>query len=123
MFKEKTLSGAIVFLGISIIISSIIIANGMKNNGISVSAGLSNIGQGIYNISNVENSKIINETKDTYNLNTASQYLGITDWKLKELIDNKDSGIPFIKIGEDYIFSKNALDKWMETARIEIGES
>lgn len=124
MSKEKLLPISIFCLSISIIISSSIIAKGMKENGTYVNGGLINISQGLNNISNTVNYKNNNNSTvgktQTFNLYTAAQYLGITYDKLEQIVSLKDSGIPYIKIGNEYIFSKSALDKWLETGRVEI---
>lgn len=119
MLKEKALSFSIFCLSISIVISAIIIANGMKANGNYVNNGLYTISKEMNNnISNYNNNEVYK--RNTYDLPTAARYLGIPESKLIELVNTKDFGIPYIKIGNDYVFSKNALDKWLETARVEI---
>lgn len=35
-------------------------------------------------------------------------------------IHKKNSSILYIKIDNNYIFNKGALDKWLETAKVEI---
>lgn len=122
MLKEKALSISILVLSLAIIISAIIIGNGMRSIGDYVSTGLSNMSQGLSNIGNniYENNDSVVFRRNTYDLPTASAYLGISENKLIELIRANDSAIPYIKIGSDYIFSKGALDKWLETARVEI---
>jgi len=122
MLKDKALPFSIICLSISIIISAIIIANGMRSNGDYVGTGLSDMSQGLSNIVNnmYNNNANVVYTRNTYDLSTASSYLGIEESKLLDIVNEKDSGIPYIKIGNDYIFSKSALDKWLETARVEI---
>lgn len=122
MFKEKMLSASIFCLAISLIISAFIVTRGMKSNGEYVGTGLGNIGSSISNISANLNPYYYNSgiPKDNYNLNEASVYLRIPPNELIELVENKGSGIPYVKIRSEYIFNKNALDKWLETAKIEI---
>ena len=123
MLKERILTISIFCLAVSIIISANIIANGMKTNGDYVSTGLSNMSQGLNSIArttyNINDQTSVAMKRHTYNLNTAAGYLGITEGQLKSITDNKDSNIPHVKIGTEYIFSKSALDKWLETVRIE----
>lgn len=122
MLKDKSLSIAIYFLSISIVISAVIIRNGMKTSGNYISSGFSSINQGLNNIgANISTStnNDINR-RDTLNLFTASAYLGISESRLKQLVDEKDSAIPFVKIGDSYIFSKGAIDKWLQTTRLEM---
>ena len=122
MLKEKMLPISIFCLAVSIIISASMITKGMKNNGEYVGTGLRNIGSGLDNIGNSLDPHNINQgiPKDNYSLNEASAYLRITEIKLIQLVGNKGSGIPYVKIGSDYIFNRNALDKWLETAKIEV---
>ena len=130
MMNEKTLATSIFCLAISIIISAVIIANGMKSNGELVSSGLANasgsLGSNINNGLNffgsgTKNNDVTTPTKaNTFDLSAAAEYLGIAEITLKELVSTKSSGIPYIKNGTFYTFSKNALDKWLETARVEI---
>lgn len=122
MFKERILPVSIIFLGISIIISASIIGNAMKVKGQYVSGGLGSISQGIINgsgniVNNRNNQANLNSTLD---LSEAASYLGISPDILMDVVKNKDSKIPYVKIGVDYIFSKDALDKWLETVRFEM---
>lgn len=122
MLKEKMLPISIFCLAISIIISALIVTKGMKNNGEYVRNGLRDIGSGLNNISSKLNSYNNNQgiPKDNYSLTEASIYLRISENQLIELVSSKGYGIPYLKIGSDYIFNKNALDKWLETAKIEV---
>jgi excisionase family DNA binding protein len=122
MLKEKMLPISIFCLAISIIISASILTKGMKNNGEYVGTGLGVIGHGLNNISSNLNPYNNNQgiPKDNYSSAEAAIYLRISENKLMQLVSNKGSGIPYVKIGSDYIFNKNALDKWLETAKIEV---
>lgn len=126
MLKEKLLPISIFCLSISIIISGSIIAKGMKYNGESVNNGLYHISSGLNNINdavfnNSNNNSINNEdVRKNYNLYEAAEYLGVLESRLKDIVAIEESGIPYIKAGKDYIFNKNALDKWLETARVEV---
>lgn len=122
MLKEKMLSISIFCLAISIVIGCYFISKGFKGNGGYVESGLVNIGSGLNNISNNLNSYNQNQiiSKDNYSLDEAAVYLGITQDKLIKLVDNKGSGIPYVKIENSYIFNKNALAKWLETAKVEM---
>jgi hypothetical protein len=123
MLKEKTLSISIFCLSISFIISALILANGMKSNGEYVGSGLSNMSQGLNNIGNTINNynNSVVDGRRTYDLRAAALYLGISEESLMNIVNSKDSGIPYIKISSSaYVFSKSALDKWLETARIEV---
>jgi excisionase family DNA binding protein len=122
MLKEKMLPISIFCLAISIVISASILTKGMKNNGEFIRTGLGDIGYGINNMSNNLNPNNNNQgiPKDNYNLFEGAIYLRISENKLMQLVNNKGSGIPYVKIGSDYIFNRNALDKWLETAKIEV---
>lgn len=121
MLKEKILPISIFCLALSMIISASIIAKGMNKNGQYVSGGLSSIGSGLNDINNTINQFNIRENhRNNYNLFEASVYLGISERRLTDLVNNKNSGIPYLKIEGYYVFSKSALDKWLETARVEM---
>lgn len=120
MLKEKLLPVSIICLAISMVISASIIAKGMKTNGEYVSGGLSGIGTGVNNISAAFNPNNQVIPQENYNFEQTARYLGIPTNKLVLLATDKGSGIPFIKVGTDYIFNKKALDKWLESARLEM---
>ncbi|MDQ7096500.1 helix-turn-helix domain-containing protein [Desulfosporosinus sp. PR] len=121
MFKEKALPVSIFCLAISLLISALIIAGGMKRNGEYVSAGLSGTAQSLNYIgSNIAHNPAA-DGKTVYDLDSAASYLGISKESLIKLADDPGSEIPCIKIsGNTYVFGKSALDKWLETARVEI---
>lgn len=118
MSKEKLLPISIFCLAISLIISASIISNGMDNNGRFIGDGIS---QGLFNISNTVSQGNNNnlDSKDILSLDEASQYLGITQERLTQLII-KDDSIPYVQISGKIIFSKNALDKWVETSNFKM---
>jgi|SRR5690554_991799 excisionase family DNA binding protein len=123
MVKEGKLSIAILCLSVSLIVSAVIISNGMKANGEYVRVGLGSVSQGneIYvHMQDGENTASTVHKRNTYEFGTAASYLGISDESLTNLINSEQSGIPYIKIGSSYTFSKAALDKWLETARVQI---
>lgn len=117
MSKEKLLSISIFCLSLSIIISASIISKGMQNNGRFIGDG---INQGLFNITNTisqENNNL--DSKDILSLDEASQYLGISQERLTQVII-KDELIPCVQISGQFIFSKKALDKWVETSRFKM---
>lgn len=137
MLQNKMLSFSILCLAGSLVISSLIMANCIKSNGEYVSRSLDNISGSINytadNIGNMgSNLHQLNETignisnsntteRSTFGLWSAASYLGIKHEELMKIINTPDSGIPYIKKENDiYIFHKGALDKWLETARIEL---
>lgn len=122
MFKESTLAFSIFCLSIAIIISAVIVGNGIKRNGEYINTGLYNSSGRVVSVGNNTdtNTESVVYKRNTYNFATASGYLGISESQLMSIISSKDSNIPYIRIGSEYVFSKLALDKWLETARIEI---
>ena len=117
MSKDKLLPASIVSLGISLIISAKIISNGLEINGRfageGVSIGLNNINNTINNIMNADNSK------DILTISEAADYLGISEDKLNKIINGSDgnkTGIPHTTIGNEYLFSRKALNEWVESS-------
>ena len=123
MQKNGMLCFAIICLSVSIVISASIISKGIKENGSSIHSGLNNVSAGLRDIgssiNNIDNNNVV-RGRSTLKLNSAATYLGVSDVTLKEIINSKDSGIPYINTGADYIFSKAALDKWLETTRFDL---
>ncbi|MBS5883849.1 MAG: helix-turn-helix domain-containing protein [Clostridium sp.] len=120
MLKEKLLPISIFSLAISLIISASIIANSMENNGRFIGDGIS---QGIFNLSNSvsqkENNYTYEQFKDVLSLYEASEYLGISQDQLRQVIQ-EDESIPYVQIYGQLIFSKNAIDKWVETSKFKM---
>lgn len=123
MLKDKIRLLAIICVSISIIVSARIIADGMKNCGGNISSGFFSVSGGLNSIaSTINNSNRNNEVveRNTFSLETAANYLGVTEDSLIKIIKDKQAGIPYIKMGEYYILNKDALNKWLETARVEV---
>lgn len=117
MSKEKLLPISIFCLSFSIIISALIISNGMQNNGRFIGDGIS---QGLFNITNTISQKNNNlDSKDILSLDEASRYLSISQERLTQIII-KDESLPCVQISGQFIFSKKALDKWVETSRFKM---
>ncbi|GKU24011.1 helix-turn-helix domain-containing protein [Clostridium folliculivorans] len=64
--------------------------------------------------SNSTNNKTMLDFVDTY------RYLNISEDDLNKIVASPDTKIPYIKISGKYVFNKKALDKWLETARVEV---
>lgn len=113
MSKDKLLPISIFSLALSIIIAGSIISKGIENKGRFIGDGLF---QGANNISTTIRDISLNnkDNEGIFNADTASTYLGISQDRLMQILNDKESGIPYIKVGENFIFSKNALDKWIE---------
>lgn len=130
MLKEKMISISLICFSVSMIISAIIISSGMKSNGESLSNSVQNMSTSLSNsISQIANSISKSNSQDehsvvtkrqTYDLATAAAYLGINQSQLVAIIEDRSSAIPYIKLNNEYVFYKDALDKWMETARVDL---
>ena len=113
MSKDKLLPASIVFLGISLIISAKIISNGLEINGRFAGEGVS---IGLNNINNTMNA---DNSKDILTISEAADYLGISEDKLNKIINGSDgnkTGIPHTTIGNEYLFSRKALNEWVESS-------
>ena len=53
-------------------------------------------------------------------LEDVSSYLGIGLDKVKEMVKDKKVNMPYIKIGDDYIFYKSAIDNWIKDLNIQV---
>ena len=120
MLKEKMLSISIFCLSISIIISSVVIAKGLEKNGNYIGSGMYNMSSQLSESIHNANYQNIQNEKAIMNLDSAATYLGLSVNDLVEVIHTEGIGFPYVKVGSDFIINKNALDKWLETARIEI---
>ncbi len=119
MLKDKFLPISIFALAISIVIGAAIISKGIENKGRFIGDGLF---QGANNISTTIRDISLNDkdNKSILNSDTASTYLGISEERLMQILNNKESGIPYVKVGKNFIFSKNALDKWIEESNFKM---
>lgn len=119
MSKDKLLPISIFCLAIAIAIGTSSISKAIENKGRFISDGISN---GLYDISNTINENNINnqEEKNNLNLYDAAEYLGISQEALMQIMNNEESKIPYIKFANDYIFSKSALDKWVQESRFKM---
>ncbi len=115
MDKSKVILISVVVFAISIVLSSFIIAVGLKDLGEIISYGLQSgsekISSGLYNYASVQN-RGSEDNKDILNLQEAAEYMKIQSSELLQLTMNLE--LPSIKIGNKYIFSRKAIDKWME---------
>jgi hypothetical protein len=105
---------------INLIIPSIIIAIAILDLGLKISSGLNNISETISYKSDLMDST---DPLQYYNgIGAAASYLGMTKAELKLIIENENSNIPYIKVGDKIIFYKDALDEWLKTSRINISK-
>ncbi len=49
-----------------------------------------------------------------------SGYLNIDDHQLRLIIEDESLDFPYLKIGSNYIFSKEAIDNWIAKQRLTI---
>lgn len=118
MSKDKLLSISIFCLSISIIIGSYLISDGIKNKGRYIGDG---IYQGLNSISTATRDDFNNkDDKKVLNAYDTSEYLGISQERLMQIMNSEESKIPYIKVGGDFILSKNALDKWVEESNFKM---
>lgn len=119
MTRDKLLSISIFALALSIVISASIISKGIENKGRYIAEGIS---QAANNIEvNINDSSFNKENnKDVFTQGDASVYLGISQERLMQILNNEKSRIPYVKVGENFIFSKNALDKWIEESNFKM---
>lgn len=118
MSKDKILAISIFCLALSIIIAGNKISKAIENNGVIVSNGIS---MGLSNINN-SNMEMFNNSvnSDILDIYTASQYLGVSEDQVREIMRDEKSKIPYIDIKGDVRFSKKALDKWIEESNFKM---
>lgn len=109
MSKEKLLPFSIICLSISILISAVIIFQGLKISSRNSSDKMSNA------LIAIKNSLSVNEERDIMNEMEAANYLGISLEEFTKAINNEELKMPSAYIANQYIFSKKALEKWLET--------
>ena len=107
MSKDKILAISIFCLALSIIIAGNKISKAIENNGVIVSNGIS---MGLSNINN-SNMEMFNNSvnSDILDIYTASEYLGISEDQIREIMRNEKSKIPYIEIKGDVRFSKKSI--------------
>lgn len=71
----------------------------------------------VYNNSNQIPQMPKKVAKDVMTPLDLADYLGIKMDKVYDLVENKDSKIPYICIDGEYRFSRNAIDEWMKTSK------
>lgn len=129
MPQGKNLSIALICLAAAVVIASIIVGSALRNAGENIGAGVSSLLSGLFTLADSSRSESGNgvtaqqgsgEGKATLDLKETAVYLSIPQQRVLDLVAAKESGIPYLKLGDTYVFSKRALDKWLETARVEI---
>lgn len=101
--KKNILTWIIIILAICILVSVIWFGSSILTN------------YRIDNPSSVHNE--INESEDILNLSQAAVYINVSEEKLKWLVENSKytdgKGIPYFKLDDRILFSKEALSKWI----------
>jgi hypothetical protein len=115
--RDKLLAISIICLSFSLIIAASIIGKAIKTAPVSYFPNSLNVAL------QQQQQQHQNTEEKAYNLKTASEYLGIVEFQLKQIIEDENNDLPYKKIGETYIFSKNALDKWLESGSTKINYS
>lgn len=98
--KNKLLPLAIIILAISIVFSSIWIGQSLK--------GVAN-----------KSVSVGSQQSDILGLEEAAKYLNISKSELLYLAEGKNSTINYVKINGKYILSKEGLDNWVQSTRLE----
>lgn len=105
MEKNKLLPLSIIILAISIIFGSICIGYSLK---------------AVANKSIFIGSQVDSQENNILEFGEAANYLKISESELLYLVEGKGTGINYIKINNKYIFSKEGLDKWVQSNRLEV---
>ncbi|MDF2879813.1 MAG: Helix-turn-helix domain [Clostridiaceae bacterium] len=64
------------------------------------------------------NTKLQIITKEIMTPSELAQYLNIDIQEVyKSIIENQSSNAPYFKVGDEYRFSKKAIDEWLKTAK------
>lgn len=67
-----------------------------------------------------KNISISLQENDILELDEAARYLKINESELLNLVEEKNIGINYVKINNKYIFSKEGLNKWVQSNKIEV---
>lgn len=66
--------------------------------------------------------KVAETAKNIMTMEEAAEYLGISQKKLQYLTAEWSGlGMPFLKIGDQYIFTRSGIDKWLENNQFRLG--
>lgn len=108
MNKEKFIPISIFSLALSLIISSLIIANAMKNYLTKEPPKVT-----VNNASNEPSNQKIKEVLPVImDAKQVGELFHLSDSMLIGYINAKKLDIPYIKIGDEYYFSRDAFLKW-----------
>jgi len=104
--KKNLLFIGFIFLGLSFVISSYIISHSLSNT-INTNAAVN----GVISVSNSDNTDKNSDVLMPYD---AGAMLGYQSDEFIQMIkDGKLEGIPYVDLGDHYIFSKKALEEWV----------
>jgi hypothetical protein len=75
-----------------------------------------------YSLEEAANKSIFtgSQENDILGLDEAAKYLKISESELLYLAEGKNNGINYVKINNKYIFSKEGLDKWIQSNKLEL---
>jgi|GEM_PF-6583577 hypothetical protein len=120
MKNNHYILGAIIFLGISLIVSANIIARAISNNTF-LNGNLNGDLNGTFTMqsssdtnNNTDNNMDVNNS-DVINPEEAGKLLGYVDTVhfINDIKSGKLHGIPYLYLYDQYIFSKKAIEEWI----------
>lgn len=110
--KKNLVSISVMFLGLSIIISSYIISKSLSQ--ITNMSAVLDGSLSVINSDSDYNTNAVSQTSDILQAYDAGVILGYEDYVLIQFIrDGKLNGLPYIDLGDHFIFSKKALEEWV----------
>ncbi|MCX7657032.1 MAG: helix-turn-helix domain-containing protein, partial [Treponemataceae bacterium] len=77
------------------------------------------IGQFLKEVAN-KSSSVSSQQSDILGLEEAAKYLNINKSELLYLAEGKGSTLNYVKINGKYIFSKEGLNKWVQSTKLEV---
>lgn len=111
---EKWKVASIIFLGLAIIIGSANISQGLKHLPVAPATNMTHVGNSLYEISQVlKEDNSLEVQKDIMTMTETAAYMNLYYIDLKRMIEEQNSTIPYVKIDEQYIFHKKAIEEWM----------
>lgn len=104
--ENKKFICTVIILAVSIIAGSIIISNALNNFSASISS--------------MDSANSPKEAQSLMTFEETANYLKLKPNELEYLIEWSGHEMPYLKINGNYIFTKNGIDKWLETTQIEL---
>lgn len=108
---------------LALVISAVSLSKGITRAADTISYAISNYSSIINNrTTNTPQPTVTSPTSNpdspnsnTMNLFETANYLKVPENELIQLIDSKSIDLPCTRINNNYIFTKSAVDKWLET--------